>query len=593
MKSLLKRTVASLLTLTMSSAVCGLFTVAHAADHENLALSATAYAYTKRGTTNEFIPANGNDGDATTDWRTANKDAAKGKFVNGDGSVITWYALVFDEPITLNTIKLTFTEGQDAVVNYQLQLPAEGVTIDPTKLDTPSTEANAASADNPFYDNTLWQTIITAPDNTSKGRTDSFGLEAAVTTQYIRIFVPLDSRGSVVALQEIEVYNMNDSEALIDEMNTLIAEAESFTRDALSVESWTALQAALAQARAADTSDTAALTSAIEALTAAIDGVEAANLALSATPYAYGWAQQAKYDPNQTIDGVIAADNGWRSRNKGLVAAQVNGNDVTWFGLDFGKEIDLTTLKLTFTVNEDIVSTYQIQIPAEGVSIDLTDIDHTAEGYNYGESHPFYAADNWETVYTASEKSVKGRTDVVVLNVKTRYIRLYIPEEARQNAVRLCEIEAYSDYRAAFDITGVQSRTNAQDATMYDMRFVTGISKDFFEAYRVDIVEMGTLMVRKDQLTNAGKVDADIDLELFSNQTSDLVVKKLSAVYLIDGMTELPTDQYAFVNTIIAIDEAKLDVEYVTVSYIKFKNGTVAYSSACSRSMSGLLDLQA
>lgn len=594
MKSKLKRTLALILSLAMSVAVCStLFTVTNADEPENLALSATAYAYTKRGTSNDFIPAHGNDGTTTTEWRTANKGADKGKFVNGDGSVITWYALVFDEPVELNTLKLTFATGQDAVINYQLQIPADGAVIDATKLDTPSTEANAANADNPFYDNSLWQTIVTAPDNSNKGRADTFSLEEAVTTQYLRVFVPLESRGDVVAIQEIEVYNMSNTQALIDELNGLLDEAVNFIEYDVSAESWGALQSAIAQAGSVDTSDADALEAAIDKLSAAIDGVELANIALSATPYAYAWAQQAKYNPTEAIDGVIGADQGWRSRNKGVTAGQTDGEDITWFGLDFGTEVDLATLKLTFTENEDIVTTYQIQIPAEGKSIDLTDIDNTVEGCTYGMENPFSVDDNWETIYTASEKSTRGRTDVVILdNIKTQYIRIFIPEDARKGVVRLGEIEAYSDYRSVFFLEGAQKRVNQQDSSMYDMRYVTSFNKEFYNDHGDDIAEIGTLMVRRDQLTAAGKNDADINFELFEAQTPELIVENVAAVYFIEGLETIASDCYAFVNTIICIDEEKLDTEYVVISYIKFADGRVIYSNSCSRSISYLIEME-
>ncbi len=199
-----------------------------------------------------------------------------------------------------------------------------------------------------------------------------------------------------------------------------------------------------------------------------------------------------------------------------------------------------------------------------------------------------------ELAFDAADATLVG-TYEVTSNSKTykhTVIKLAQPISAKAfalsftNAPMVLEIEMYNtsaaqDITLPFGSTGAQIRTNQEDAELKDLRFISALPADIYDA---NISELGTILVRKDQLTAAGKTTADITVDLASSD--ELIVKKLQATYLCNINLDAVNDEdyadylgcYTFTTTITGI--SIFDREYVCVAYYIDAEGVAHYGEA-------------
>lgn len=262
-------------------------------------------------------------------------------------------------------------------------------------------------------------------------------------------------------------------------------------------------------------------------------------------------------DGGPTTDGNFATR--WQSNMSGADA-----DNMAWISYEFAEAISFNTIDIYWETARASGEGTAILISENGT--DWTAVTKTSD-----------SGDGAETNYDSSTDKKARLRSFTFNTVTAKYLKLEFTalQDSQKEHPSIWEIEIYN--KAGLSMAGANIRTNAEDETKYDLRFVTNFSSELY-ADIADITDLGVILVRADELETAGKTTADINLDLAAD---GLTVRKVPATYLrnIDLAT---TGNYTYTVTITGI--ADTSVEYVCVGYYTTADGTV-YTDAMTRSV--------
>lgn len=303
----------------------------------------------------------------------------------------------------------------------------------------------------------------------------------------------------------------------------------------------------------------------------AIVSADDTNLAITATADADSVNSQYGGDAININDGDY--DSRWQSNSAGSSV-----ETMSWVSLDFGAATTFDKIVIKFENARATANGTTIKVSSNGT--DWTVVTATASE-EVNEKNPA-GGDMWVTEFTFDAQTAQ-------------YLKVEFTE-AQDNGkgglweyTSIWELEVYNvggtttpepppaEPVGSFDMKGAQVRENQENPDLFDLRFITNFSSDLY-ADIANITDLGVVLVRADQLAQAGLTAEDVDLEL---EADGVEVKKVQAVYLRNIDLET-TGNYTYTVTILGIED--VDVEYVCVAYYTTAEGTV-YTEALSKSV--------
>lgn len=226
----------------------------------------------------------------------------------------------------------------------------------------------------------------------------------------------------------------------------------------------------------------------------------------------------------------------------------------------------------------------------EAKNFDTVRIIYNGSAVSSGAVEMQYSTDGnvWRPASKTSITAVNGGFEYSFNTVKAKYFRAYIVQGSNAVTPEIASLEMYCKKSPLAEETvvnsrfglGAQLRENERNANLYDMRFLLAYSTDEIHNNLDNITEIGTLLVKKNDLKNN-----ELTLELAN--TANYTVKRVANTYLCN----VYTDRYGIYYTTTAITGITDNTCEYTVRGYYIINGRTYYTDTISRCVNDGLGL--